>query len=431
MFPLLVGAQQYDWGRPSTDSTVFKLLSENHRWVKEIQPVTEVYPVDETRPFAELWIGTHPSLPSFVVRSSLCSLDQVLLEHSSSLHNGTEKLRNTTPLPFLLKVLSIQKSLSVQAHPDLTVAQQLHQNNPTHYPDDNHKPEMAVALSACEVLYGFRKLEEIELTLLKYEEVREACGLEAVEQFLTKIGTSSNEEKRSLLKNLVSSLLEQTQEVISNCIARLLPKMKALSSNSDQKDDVKYANLLLRLYDQHGMDSGVILSLFLNFFTLEPGEALFIAANEPHAYVSGELVEIMACSDNVVRAGLTPKYKDVPTLLKMLSFQESDLSFVKFSGKIVEDGVVCYTPPVEEFELELIHVRSFKKFQARSTCLMLCLSGNGKINCNSPKEGFHNLSLKEGSCICLLEGCECVVENADSHDLFYCLAHIRNRRDAQ
>ncbi|GJQ13158.1 hypothetical protein GpartN1_g4949.t1 [Galdieria partita] len=432
MFPLLVNAQQYDWGRPAAKSTVYKLLKSNRGWVKELEPYVELGPIDETRPFAELWVGTHPSLPSFVVQSSLCSLEKFLLEHNICRPDNTWLPESTKSLPFLLKVLSIQKTLSIQAHPDLTLAQKLHRNNPKNYPDENHKPEMAVALTTCEVLYGFRKLEKIVMALQTHEEIRDACGHEAVELFLTQVSVVAGERRHLLLRNLVASLLGQSQEIISSCIFRLLPKMRVSKSSSSNIDDMKYSDLFIRLYEQHGIDSGVILSLFLNFITLEPGEALFIAANEPHAYVSGELVEIMSCSDNVVRAGLTSKHKDVPTLLNMLTFEEADPQNVKFSGKVVENGVVCYTPPVNEFELEFVHLKSSRNFQVKSICVVLCLFGYGKIycSCQGLKRGSDLLPFKEGSCVCLLENSLCTIENLSSKDLFYCVAHVRHIQDA-
>jgi mannose-6-phosphate isomerase len=80
--------------------------------------------------------------------------------------------------------------------------------------------------------------------------------------------------------------------------------------------------LVLRLENQYPSDIGVIAAFFLNHVKLKPGEALFLGANEPHAYLSGECVECMATSDNVVRAGLTPKFIDVPTLCSMLTYKQ-------------------------------------------------------------------------------------------------------------
>ena len=79
---------------------------------------------------------------------------------------------------------------------------------------------------------------------------------------------------------------------------------------------------VLSLERQYGDDIGVIAALFFNYVKLSPGEALYIGANEPHAYLSGECIECMATSDNVVRAGLTPKYKDIQTLCSMLTYKQ-------------------------------------------------------------------------------------------------------------
>ncbi|GJD10733.1 Mannose-6-phosphate isomerase [Galdieria sulphuraria] len=200
MFPLLVGAQHYDWGRLATDSTVYKLLKSNHDWAKELETSVQVHTNDETRPFAELWVGTHPSLPSFIVRSPLCPLEEILKQQSSQWPDEVDFQESTKSLPFLLKVLSIQKTLSIQAHPDLTLAQQLHRNNPKQYPDDNHKPEMAVALKTCEVMYGFRKLEEIAMVLTTYEEREETLSFERSCSFTS--GTKPRNHFKLYFKNI-------------------------------------------------------------------------------------------------------------------------------------------------------------------------------------------------------------------------------------
>lgn len=80
--------------------------------------------------------------------------------------------------------------------------------------------------------------------------------------------------------------------------------------------------LVLRLEKQYPADIGVISAFFFNYVKLNPGEALYLGADEPHAYVSGECIECMATSDNVVRAGLTPKHRDVQTLCSMLTYKQ-------------------------------------------------------------------------------------------------------------
>ena len=68
-------------------------------------------------------------------------------------------------------------------------------------------------------------------------------------------------------------------------------------------------------------DIGLFAPLMLNTVELAPGEAMFLFAETPHAYVQGTGLEIMANSDNVLRAGLTPKYIDVPELIDNTIFE--------------------------------------------------------------------------------------------------------------
>lgn len=89
--------------------------------------------------------------------------------------------------------------------------------------------------------------------------------------------------------------------------------------------------LVLRLEKQYPGDIGVIAAFLFNYVKLQPGEALYLAANEPHAYIQGECVECMATSDNVVRAGLTPKKRDVQTLCSMLTYKQVNVMMITIS----------------------------------------------------------------------------------------------------
>ncbi|RLM61893.1 hypothetical protein C2845_PM14G06170 [Panicum miliaceum] len=108
--------------------------------------------------------------------------------------------------------------------------------------------------------------------------------------------------------------------------------------------------LVLSLERQYEDDIGVIAALFFNYVKLSPGEALYIGANEPHAYLSGECIECMATSDNVVRAGLTPKYKDIQTPCSMLTYKQAFPEILQ--GVRVQPYVRRYTPPFDEFEVD-------------------------------------------------------------------------------
>lgn len=72
---------------------------------------------------------------------------------------------------------------------------------------------------------------------------------------------------------------------------------------------------------QYPNDNGIFAPILMNFIKLQKGQSFYIGANELHAYISGDCIECMALSDNVVRAGLTPKHKDVLTLSTMLTYR--------------------------------------------------------------------------------------------------------------
>jgi mannose-6-phosphate isomerase len=103
-------------------------------------------------------MGTHPSLPSKDFSTGRSLLD--LVADNPALLGTDISEKYSKKLPFLFKVLSIAKALSIQAHPNKKLAEQLHAKDPKNYPDDNHKPEMAIAITPFEGLCGFRPLPE-------------------------------------------------------------------------------------------------------------------------------------------------------------------------------------------------------------------------------------------------------------------------------
>lgn len=215
-------------------------------------------------------------------------------------------------LPFLFKVLSIETALSIQAHPDKTRAQRLNLAFPKIYTDPNHKPEMAIALTPFEAFLGFRPLEEISNFLRNVPAFRIAVGEAESDSFLAaqKLVLDITAKKLEL-KKLFEALQRQSPWIISAALTSLLagPSLQLTGMGE----------LITRLNNQYPEDSGIFCAFFLNYIKLEKGTSIFLAAGEPHAYISGDCVECMASSDNVVRCGLTPKLKDVDTLLEMLT----------------------------------------------------------------------------------------------------------------
>eukprot|EP01119_Soliformovum_irregulare_P005376 TRINITY_DN17143_c0_g1_i1.p1 TRINITY_DN17143_c0_g1~~TRINITY_DN17143_c0_g1_i1.p1 ORF type:complete len:404 (+),score=137.88 TRINITY_DN17143_c0_g1_i1:126-1214(+) len=289
-------------------------------------------------------MGTHPSGPSSVVFKDGTKrlLSKYLKDHHEAI--GRNPTGSDAPsLPFLFKVLSIAKALSIQAHPDKKLAVELHARNPQNYKDPNHKPEMAMALSQMEALCQFRKIEEIQEFLSNYEEFRNLVGEAAAKQLLAVKPDSESEVRKHALKAVFTQLMNQTQAEVATQCQHLVRELK------DKKDATKEEKLILRLNDQFPDDVGIFCVFMLNYITLEPGEALFLAANEPHSYLSGECAECMAESDNVVRAGLTPKAKDVDTLCSMLTYRDGPPPIIK--GVETSKFSSEYVCPTEEFLL--------------------------------------------------------------------------------
>ena len=141
--------QQYAWGKIGQESQV-ALLAKN-------RPDFEV---QANTPYAELWMGTHPNGPSRIMKSNQ-PLDEYIKEHPDVL-GVTCRERFGNNLPFLFKILSVNKALSIQAHPNKELAAKLHNDRPNVYKDPNHKPEMAIALTEFQGLCGFRPLREIK-----------------------------------------------------------------------------------------------------------------------------------------------------------------------------------------------------------------------------------------------------------------------------
>ena len=329
------------------------------------------FTIDESLPYAELWLGTHPNGMSTVTTNA--TDQQTLLEYIESnpkLHCGNNEW---TDLTFLFKVLSINKVLSIQAHPDKKLAERLHENLPHIYKDGNHKPEMAIALSdKVQAMCGFRPLEEIAQHMEAYPELQVALGGQIVKERVA--GAANANEARDILQDMFKTYLECPEEHIQPQLTCLLDRLNAM----EERDELQ--KLMTQLADQFPNDAGIFAPLLFNIVTCEKGEAIFIGANEPHAYINGELLECMACSDNVVRAGLTPKLKDVDTLVEMLTYKSQMPNI--YRGHFVDECTIRYEPPVEDFCVEILDVPAggtYEVMDVESPSLILTLSGTATL----------------------------------------------------
>jgi mannose-6-phosphate isomerase len=382
MLKLKCAVQNYAWGKTGRESEVAKLYSSGN----------DNAPVEEDKPYAELWMGTHPSGPSHLSGEAESSsppttLKSWISENEASL--GPVLLsKYGKDLPFLFKVLSVQTALSIQAHPHKSLAEKLHSERPTVYKDDNHKPEMTLALTEFEALSCFVSFGELHQAITQVPELAQCIG-EAEEkgkvaQALSAEAAGADATKQQeALKVAFESVMKQDSAVVGKLIGELVDRLGKKGEESLTEKE----RLILRLNTQYPGDVGIFAAYFLNYITLQPGEAIYLEANEPHAYLSGNCVEVMATSDNVVRAGLTPKLRDTDVLCSMLTYKTGMPEILK--GSKVSEHMKAYKPPFDEFQINVLSLEQSKQkalvksSEIQGPLLVLVYEGEGDMASSS------------------------------------------------
>jgi len=339
--------QHYDWGKPRKESLVAALTGEKQAFSAD----GPVNPKEATKPFAEMWMGDHPSGPSCVKSSDGDSTLREMLRRTPTMLGS--KLAMDASLPFLLKVLSINKALSIQAHPDRALAERLHKERPNVYKDANHKPEIAIALTDFEALCGFRRVGEIATFLDAVPELAELAGAGAAQSLRSAIG--NDQEESEALKQAYSHLMHAADDIVDQKVRQLVKRTSPKQESLAEDPLSRCIELVHRLFDQFGGDVGIFSVFFFNYASMKVGECLYMAQNIPHAYLSGDIIECMATSDNVVRGGLTPKFKDVGVLCDMLRYEGKGPHLIK----PVEQGPgmrLYADKEIEEFQVTHVHL---------------------------------------------------------------------------
>lgn len=288
-------------------------------------------------PQAEMWMGAHPGAPSRTGRGSL----NALIDADPVGELGERSVDKFGPrLPFLLKVLAAGAPLSLQAHPDLAQAQAGYAAEEAAgipvdaphrtYKDANHKPELICALTPFDGLCGFRAPVEAADLLA-------ALGVDSLKPYVDLLHAHPEE---AALREVLTALLTADPDEMAHTVAEAAAAADRLGG-----EHTPYATLA----HHYPSDPGVIAAMLLNRITLQPGEALYLGAGVPHAYLSGLGVEIMANSDNVLRCGLTPKHIDVPELLRVVRFEPTDPAVLRPEAS--PSGEEVYDTPIDEFRL--------------------------------------------------------------------------------
>jgi len=323
LYRLTCGVQHYPWGERQTQAGspyIAKLLG--HECPRQ-------------QPYAELWMGAHSRLPATLHLSDRSvRLDQAIREHPSEILGSRLYQAGVRSLPFLLKILSCDAPLSIQAHPDKALAEQLHQHDPEHYPDDNHKPEVAIALTPFTALSQFRHPAEI---------LGDMPRLPALQQFLGCVKCSPQDP--NWLRAAYGHIFAACEAEIAAAIQGIRSELGRTGQHEDRD------TCFLQLAAKCPGDPGSLSAYFLNYLALQPGDAFYMAANEPHAYLQGAIIECMANSDNVVRAGLTAKFIDQDVLIQMLTYQAGKPKV--WQGELLPEGGTSYRVPAREFCVDI------------------------------------------------------------------------------
>jgi len=409
------------------------------------------FTIQDDKPYAELWMGTHPSNPSKDLTTGRTLLD--LVQDNQQLMSPEITKRYGQKLPFLFKVLSINKALSIQAHPNKKLAEQLHKKDGKNYPDDNHKPEMTIAITPFDGLCGFRPLNEVAHFLQNVPSLRRLVGEEDAKRFEQTVSgheedSSRAEENKKALQSAFTSLMNSSPEDIQKAAPTLTQQAKDegakfAGDGGPSNDGQELADLMVRLDGQFPGDIGLFVTFFLNYVKLEVGEAMFLKADDIHAYLSGDIIECMASSDNVVRAGFTPKFKDVDTLTSMLTYSYAPISEQKMTPTEYpycklntaayksSSSATLYDPPIEEFSVvktDLNAAGAKVTFEAiDGPSIVICTGGQGKISVGPKTE-----ELKEGHVYFVGATAELVIESAGEQPCvtFKAFCELTGREDA-
>lgn len=343
IFPLKGAVKHYDWG--------------GYRFIPRLVGEKN----DAERPYAEYWMGNHPMGKAII---DTPAGEELLEEH-------------TGPLSFLLKVLDVKDMLSIQVHPDREGAKEgfarenalgIPPDAPNrNYRDENHKPELMVALSDFWLLHGFKPPEEMTDTLLNVVELQELLPV-------------FNE---SGYYGLYRHIMTMPQEEVDSILGPLIRNFSSVYRHKgpDRFSEDFWALRAASTFRRNDTYDRGIFSIYLfNLVHLKKGEGIFQGPGVPHAYLEGQNVEIMADSDNVLRGGLTNKHIDVTELLRHVKCEASNPEIL--TGERLNAEQVYYSVPARDFHLEKIELgeQNMIHLSAGHSEILLLTEGEARVN---------------------------------------------------
>lgn len=376
--------QHYDWGGFTFMPALFNINN------------------SENKPFAEYWLGVHSGGPTTVALNaeSKTSLD-ALINSNKPLYLGKQLWKQFDKLPFLLKILDVRKMLSIQVHPNKMAAEAgfLRENEAKiplnasfrNYKDDNHKPEIMVALSDFWLLHGFAS--NIQERLDQYV-------------FLNPFKQAYREDG---IRGLYQAIMNLTQAEVNDLLGAQMEKALDQYAAGELKKtapDYWAARACIDFKNGYDYDKGIFSIYLFNIVNLNPGQGIFQGAGMPHAYMEGQNIELMSNSDNVLRGGLTNKHIDVKELMNNTLFVETVPHILEGD---LELSSASYKAPVDDFQLTYYLIENGQQLEIQVDKPSVILMMEGQVKWISESKeidsfGVDAVYVHPGECI-RIESC--------------------------
>ncbi|AZI14662.1 mannose-6-phosphate isomerase, class I [Avibacterium paragallinarum] len=385
LYPLNGQLQHYVWG--------------GHQFLPEFLGI----PAEQNQYYAEWWLGDHSSAPSIIEENGTSEPLNAFLAKNPTALGDASRTQFGDNLPYLLKILDVKLPLSIQLHPTKSQAEQgfakenalgIALNDPKRtYKDNNHKPEMMIALSDFWLLHGFKTKQAILQTLQARPSLvplAEKLAQQSLTDFYADIMQADQQALAAWLNPIIQanqSAYAQNQLSLENPDYWVLYTIEAMKIPTEK------------------LDAGLICFYLFNIVHLKKGEGIFQDAGIPHAYLRGQNIELMACSDNVIRGGLTPKHVDVAELLNVIDCREVVPQIIPLAP--IEQAIFTYSTPAKDFALTQITYEKAQTHQLHSESaeILLVMSGEIKI-----RENHTALYLKQGQSAFISAGSQYEIE---------------------
>jgi mannose-6-phosphate isomerase len=379
--------------------------------------IPELLGVQKTvQPYAEYWLGAHPSQPAEVgmhgdtETSSAQVLKKlnVLIEEEKEIVLGPSVAAKFQSLPYLLKVLDVRQMLSIQVHPDKESAalafdeenkRGIALNAPNrNYKDRNHKPELMVALSDFWLLHGFKPVHGLKEVL------------DAVPDFSFLAPVFEAEGYKGLYQTVMMMPQAEVNAVLQPLVHRLMPLYQ--NGELPQSTEDFWAARAVQTFCKDGnLDRGIFSVYFFNLVHLKQGEGIYQPAGLPHAYLEGQNVEIMAASDNVLRAGLTDKHIDIGELMKHVRFEPTVPNILPDTA----ERETVYKSAAAEFELSRIQLQEGETVAFATTTADVLLQTEGAATVTA---SGGDMNLKKGEALLITAGATVKITGNGNAQLF-------------